>query len=463
MTTAASLLAGFAQVDITPPAGTHLAGNIDSHRPARLVWEPLFARAMVVECSGRRVCVLTLDVTLLAEPCTRRIRDAAAERFGLAPEAVMVHATQTHSAPALGRVMLDPDFPLEDPEFEWVTGAEASYTELATARAIEAIGLACEALEPAAVGAGRCIEGRLAFNRRAVMRNGLVSMPGRTWAGPLGPTEIAYIEGPIDPEVGVLCFRRPSLQLAGIAASYACHPVHVFPRPVVSPDWPGALCNALRARHGEGCVPIAINGACGNINPWPPFDPDYVEDHRAMGETLAADVERALETVSFADEARIEWLVRKVALPLREVPAEELAWASDILDRQPAPVWADEEHTRVPTDWMVAASIYSVHLMRRRSPVLDYEVQVLRIGDSAIVGLPGEPFVEGGLQIKLASPASYTHIAHCTTQYVGYIPTSGAMARGGHEVNTRYWAKLAPEALELVVQEATGALADLFG
>ena len=101
--------------------------------------------------------------------------------------------------------------------------------------------------------------------------------------------------------------------------------------------------------------------------------------------------------------------------------------------------------------------------MRERDASLDYEIQALRVGDLAIVGLPGEPFVEGQLAIKLGSPAAFTYMAHCAEQYAGYLPTKEALARGGHEVNTRYWAKLVPEALEMVVEGATGVLGELFG
>jgi neutral ceramidase len=105
----------------------------------------------------------------------------------------------------------------------------------------------------------------------------------------------------------------------------------------------------------------------------------------------------------------------------------------------------------------------SVHLMRRREPELAYEIQVLRIGDTAIVGLPGEPFVEGQLAIKIESPAYPTYVAHCTTQYVGYLPTREAFQRGGHEVNLSYWAKVGPEALDLVVENAVGLIKEVFG
>jgi hypothetical protein len=205
-----------------------------------------------------------------------------------------------------------------------------------------------------------------------------------------------------------------------------------------------------------------VNGACGNINPWPPFDPDYVEDHVRMGTILADRAQAAIEAIRFTDDVALDWRLTHVPIPLREIPPDELEHAQQVIAERPQPTWADESRTGVDYEWMVAASIYSVHLMRQRSPVFEYEVQVLRIGDTAFVGLPGEPFVECGLRIKLASPTYPTYIVHCTTTYVGYIPIRKAFDRGGHEVNTRYWAKLVPEAIDLIVEGATGVLRDVF-
>ncbi len=458
-----TLRAGAAQLDITPEAGVHLAGAVGQYRPAKLVGDPLYAKAVVFESNGRKLCILALDVTIVTERYTALIRRAVAERFGLEPDAVMVHATQTHSAPPLGHFMVDEDFPPVPPEFEWVRGGEAAYSDFAAQRAIEAIGRAHEALQPVQLGVGSGIEGRMAFNRRAVTRDGSVTMPGRTWqGGPTGPNWIRYIEGPMDPELGVMCLRARDLSVPAMLVHYTCHPVHVFPKPIVSADWPGALADELRHAHGSDCVALVLNGACGNINPWPPFDPDYVGDHRHMGRVLAATAGRVLETLTFTDRAALDWRVRHVSIPIREVAPDELEWAREILVRNPQPAWADEQRTGVDREWMAAASVYSVYLMRQRNPNLDYEIQALRIGDTAIVGLPGEPFVEGGLRIKLGSPSYPTFIAHCTTHYVGYVPTKEALERGGHEVNTRYWAKLVPEALDLVVEGAVELLNEIF-
>ena len=56
------LNAGAAMVDITPEAGTHLGGNgMGDHRPAQSVLDPLYAKAIVFEAGGRKICFVSLD------------------------------------------------------------------------------------------------------------------------------------------------------------------------------------------------------------------------------------------------------------------------------------------------------------------------------------------------------------------------------------------------------------------
>ena len=132
------LRAGPAQIDITPPAGTHLSGSgAGEHRPAQSVIDPLYARAIVFESGNRRSCIVTLDVTIVTGDYTAQIRFAISEKTGVPPEAIMVHAIQTHSAPSIGYFMLDPDFPLETtPETEYLRGAERAYADIAAEAAV---------------------------------------------------------------------------------------------------------------------------------------------------------------------------------------------------------------------------------------------------------------------------------------------------------------------------------------
>jgi|YNPNPStandDraft_1061719.scaffolds.fasta_scaffold11115_3 neutral ceramidase len=449
--------AGAAKVEITPRAGTHLAGSgAGEHRPAQVVLDPLYARAVVFESGGRKVCFLSLDVTIVTEEWTEHLRRAAAERFGFDPDAVMVHATQTHSAPSLGHFMFDPDFPELPPDIEYLRGGETPFFEFAAARAIEAIGAADRSLRPVQIGVGSALRDGLAFNRRGVTREGKAVMP---WLYsrrqyPLGPTHLRYLEGPTDPEVGVFGARDESLRMVAMLLHFTCHPVNVFATQyhAVSADWPGIWAGEMENRFGGGA--LVLNGCCGNLNPWPAFEPDFVPDHRRMGQALAETASAVVGRLEFSEAEALAWKVRHVPLPLKPADPERLARAEQVLAEHPAPRWSEERPGLIDGAWFQAASVKSVELMRRRRPDFPYEIQVLRVGDTVFVGLPGEPFVEGQLAIKVGSPAYPTYVAHATTHYVGYVPTASAFPRGGHEVDFSYWAKLAPESLDRIVENA---------
>lgn len=465
------LQVGAAQADITPRAGTHLAGSgAGHHRPAEIVLDPLSAKAVVLEAGGKKVCLLSLDVTIVTREWTERIRRAA-QQLDFEPEAVMVHATQTHSAPPLGHFMFDPDFPDLPPDIEYLRGGETAYFEFACARAIEAIAQANAALRPARIAAGSAVRDGIAFNRRAVMRDGQVSMPWfySSLQQPLGPTDIRYLEGPIDPEVGVLCARDDEMRMIALLLHYTCHPVNVYATPgladgarAVSADWPGAWAAQMRATCGDTCVPLVMNGCCGNINPWPAFEPDFVPDHQRMGATLGKAARDVIQTLRFGDTDHVAWALRRVPIALKPPDPQRLAAAERMLAEHPTPLWSTGKPGLIDPHWFQAASVMSVELMRRRSPYLEYEIQAMRVGDIALVGLPGEPFVEGQLAIKIGSPARHTFVAHATTEYVGYLPTREAHRRGGHEVDFSYWAKLCPEALDMVVENCLDMLKTLF-
>jgi len=470
-TTGSSIRCGAAALDITPPPGTHLSGSgMGNHRPAQSVIDPLYASALVFESGGRRVGIVSLDVTVITQDYTDRIRADVAARCGIEPDALMVHALQTHSAPSIGHFMLDPDFPLEtDSETEYLRGAETPYSEFAADRAVQAVEKSVQALHPVAVGVGHGIVGDISFNRRGVRRDGTIMMPkpcGRNQQ-PLGLTDLCYLEGPIDPEVGVLCVRDADMSIATALLHFTCHPVNVFgqahTRLAVSSDWPGTWSAGIRKAY-NACTPVVINGCCGNINPWHPFDPDCLPDHRRMGRSLTDMTQRIVHSLSFHDQAIVDWRSDHVLLEYRETPPERRRAVDRTLEESPTPRWQDGDSHDVDPAWFLAASTRSIDYCRKRAPQFPYEIQVLRIGDTAIVGLPGEPFVEGQLAIKTASPARHTFVAHMVSHYVGYLPHREAYQRGGHEANAEvtYWAKFAPGSLENVVDRARELVRELF-
>ncbi|HOL35457.1 MAG TPA: hypothetical protein PK303_01310 [bacterium] len=454
--------AGFSAVKITPDFSTQLGGaGTGEKRYATSILDDIFARAMVIESEGKKICFLSLDVTIVTEDYTKKIRKFA-QSLGFLPESVMVSAVQNHSAPSLGNFMLDPDFPQLPERFEYVRGGETKTFQFIFEKVCQAVRAANENLVPVVPCAGRAVFDGLAFNRRAVTRSGKVRMP---WfypkvQKPLGPVDIKYIEGPIDPEIGVMCFQLENMRFHCGILHFTCHPVNVFATDyyAISSDWPGAWVAELEKFFEAGC--LVANGCCGNVNPWPAFQPDFYPDHRKMGKQLAEITEKIVTRLTVSNSENIAFKSKIIEIPFRIEP-DITEKAKKFLEENPLPAIMKDHSERIAPEWFEAASIMSVEYARKRGNFL-YEIQAFRIGDFALLGLPGEPFVEGQLEIKTLSPFEFTFIAHATNHYVGYIPTSQALKRGGHESKFGYWSKLVPEALEIIVQQSIFLLNELY-
>jgi len=85
----------------------------------------------------------------------------------------------------------------------------------------------------------------------------------------------------------------------------------------------------------------------------------------------------------------------------------------------------------------------------------------IRLGDAAIVGLPGEIFCQSGLEIKRRSPAPHTLVAELSNDAVGYVPPREAFQQGGYEP-TLGSATFAEDSAERLVESAVEQLTHLF-
>ena len=89
-------------------------------------------------------------------------------------------------------------------------------------------------------------------------------------------------------------------------------------------------------------------------------------------------------------------------------------------------------------------------------------VQALRVNDLAIVGLPGEIFVELGLAIKAASPATSSAVVSLANAYLGYVPDGPAYDQGGYETWAARSAAVERGTGEALVAAANGLTVAMF-
>ena len=93
------LRVGTAEVDITPPVGTLLAGSLKP-RTSVGVETPLLAKAIVLESAGQRLAYVALDIVSLARDMggDEAVRRASAAT-GIPEDHIVYACSHTHTGP----------------------------------------------------------------------------------------------------------------------------------------------------------------------------------------------------------------------------------------------------------------------------------------------------------------------------------------------------------------------------
>jgi hypothetical protein len=287
---------------------------------------------------------------------------------------------------------------------------------------------------------------RIGINRRQRMPDGTIR---------LGQNP----DGPVDPEVRVLRFDGQDGRPLATVVSYACHPVSLGSQMrLLSADFPGWTRQVVEGLVGG--TALFIQGAAGNINPLL-MGLDW-EHPRQLGHTLGAS---AAQAALWAEPRRVTPLhVARVHLDLPALLPDSVEAGRHLVAALEA------EQARLQAQQASAGARWwnDLRLTRARRglsaleggeplPPVRAEVQVMCLGDCAIVSVPGELFAEIGMAIKRRSPFTVTCIAGYSNGSVGYIPTRRAYPEGGYEVT--HACRVAAEAGELIEREALRLLA----
>jgi len=448
---------GVAETTINPRLGMQIDGNIGACRPAEVILDDLHARAAVFQRGETRFLLISMELLAICKEWTDAIRDFAADELGFDRDAVAVHVVQNHSSPSMGQIMLSDRQPAVK-EHAWIRGSDPAYGELAMERIKPMVRRAAESVQPVRLLCGTALDSRISFNRRIAMRDGTSEMG----LGP-DPQNALYREGPSDPEIGVALFTTPELKTVAALLHHTCHPVHWNPHTAIHSDWPGAWAKEVRHRLLPDTIPVVLNGCCGNVIHHDVLNPHREDTPQSMARLLTEAVERALTNPCFRDDNPVlACRTIRFGIPFRKFPAEIFRDAHELLDEHPEPLWTNAEKTRFEWRWHFAASLVDLEHTLATQAEFEYEIQALRVGDLAVLVLPGEPFVEAQLEIKQRSPAKRTFVAHMANRYVGYIPTPEAIGRGGYETTPSNSSKLAPEALGMITERSLALLDELY-
>ncbi|MDZ7618835.1 MAG: hypothetical protein U1E05_17655, partial [Patescibacteria group bacterium] len=217
----APMTAGFAETDISPDIGMEQPGGYGKSFH-RVLHDPCKVRAAVFDDGKQRVALVGIDALAIRRPQVEAARKLIQEQCGIAPEAVLIAASHSHSSGPTCMVLpgeYDHASDLvKELAYEKSSCADAGYLEKVVAQIAAAVVEADKRRAPAQFGVGSGHQDAVAFNRRFRMKDGgSFTHPGR------GNPDIVEPAGPTDPEVGVVAAWDGDGKLLGCIVNFACH------------------------------------------------------------------------------------------------------------------------------------------------------------------------------------------------------------------------------------------------
>ena len=390
--------AGFAQVDITPPAGAIITGPSAPVSTGTDV--PLMARAMVVQSGDRKLAIVGVDLVKVRRDVADQDIALAMQRTDLTPDAVLLCPSHNHSSPLI---------PMQGGK------VNGEYIDTLPGRISDAIVRANQALQPARVSIGRSLVYEGHINRRVISKADGLAL--NTWLKKLNDLEqvpqVLGSESVTDPELWLVRFDAPDGKMLGSLVNFTCHPclhdriqIHTW-----SADFPGVIAEHIEQAFGPEAVTVFMQGASGNIQPPVCWAPDWKRRAAVFG---TAAVEAAQGALPVAGPVAVDYARREVEVPRCDAESQRPEAISRLGWRPESFEGAKRTAESMPR-------------------MLQVPVSAARIGPFAIATNAGELFVEWGISIKKQSPFPHTVLSELTNDWVGYEPTALAFQHEGYE------------------------------
>lgn len=442
------LLAGVSRRDIIPPVGIpHLNWGSQTHVEAIGI-DPagMYATAIVLSDGTQKFAMVDVDALFVGNLDDAIAR--AAKMSGIPAEHIRLGATHTHAGPMFqrekGPLNVDPA-PYEK--------MMADYHQLLVDRISWAIVEANQNLRPVHAGSAKGV-GTININRR--MR-----------ATADGPPAVGRNEtGPTDKDLIVIRIDDAEGKPYAVLVNYQCHGIVLtYENKLISPDWVGMMRKTVE-KSLPGATALFFQGAAGDQGPVEWGTGDISVAHRLgtilglEASALALQIETSkrvpkfegyVESTAFAAkqpwrvegprDATIKFTQATFDLPPRKYTSKEI---DDMASRE-AKAAKELEPARASNDLgkkhQAEARWRRFHdlLLKWKKPYdptpVQVQMQILRIGEMAIVAMPGEPFSGVGVAIKKASPFPNTMFCGYSTGKGGdYMPVASEYQHGGYEV-----------------------------
>lgn len=414
------------RVEITPPKGLELAGYPHYPRNNEGAHDPLYAACMYLENNGKEAVFVTLDLLFFSKKHAKAVREKVYSECGIQKNSIMISCSHTHSAPwAAGRL-----------DIESLEAGKEQPKEYVESLIEKIANLICEAKReayPAYFMSGTAIcgaESGIGGNRR---------IKG----------------GPQDPLVSVMAIKDKAENLRGMMVNYTLHPtfIHEWSN-VCTADYPCYLKKQIEEEK-EGVIVGFAQGTSGNQSSRYYREGESYDEAERVGRILGKAALSVLDKASWTEELPITIATDCIEYELRDFGTEEELRAQVAHDkavyeelyakygkstnRDEYYLWQNANLKCLGSEDQLGYILLrkkgiKIELLEDENPS---EIQVIRLGNTCVIGIQGEVFVEYGLYLK-AMAGFETVIVNELSNGVapGYLYTPESLVTGGYETDT---------------------------
>lgn len=421
---AAELEAGAAASKLVADDTLVIGGGIGPNKVMGQEGELRASAIVIRDPQGGKVALVACDVLMV----NRDILDDAARRIeretGIPFDHILINATHTHHAPTTVSIH--------------GYRREESFTRQVGDKIVEATVAASKRLGPVTMRFRLGEESSVGRNSRLLLSNGMIF-----WTGPLA--DAVRPTGPFDPELPVWAFQRPDGAYEAVLFNHSTHTIGTHNGGVRSPSFYGLAAQGLEKE--KGGTFLFFEGASGSTH-----NLDLNAKEATLRITQA--VNDALAQAKPRPVDRVKGLRTEMSYKVRHFDeAKDDKAVVDYEAKQIQAINAQAAQFVVNTFREMRKELAPLQGQERKT-----WIQAIVIGDTAVVGVPGEFFTVLGEDIKRRSPYRYTYVFELANDYIGYIPDRRGFELGGYQVWTGLHSFLEPGTGEAIVAEAVKLL-----
>lgn len=416
------LLGSASKKSINIPLNILMSGYIERKQGNIGVHDELFTRCVVLYDGRTKLIFISNDLLEVDREITLSVRMAINEKYEVPYENIMICSTHTHSGPAITTWDLSVKDYIQNDNIKRIK-------KEITQTIIDNVILCLSDLRPVNIGFIKSECSEIAGNR----------------------VEINSIS---DYSVNIMQITDNYNDVLALMINYTCHPTVLGSNNLlISADFPGVLVKRLE-NHFINSTAVFFNGACGNQSTRFKRKGQNFDEVERMGGLLFDSVINSLSEIKYTDASiLLNAKIKNVTFPKKNFPPREeliknLEYAekvkNNVIDKDLPP---GEKRIAI-TKYQGALIALGLSDILEKSGDIKSEIQIFRIGNIEIVGVPVELFVEYGLDIKSRSLSPNTIIAGYANEVLGYVYTREAAEKGSYEV---YASPFSADAGEFIV------------